>query len=367
MELSSSSYVPSLRIRRAELQALQQMPRDLLRRIHPIFTLPPLEYDFETRKNVEDINSHVNYKIKQILKYWEGDSCWVDVHKDCLNYKLDQNRPIITELISSLSSDNSLISTKRFVPVVSLDAIDEVKQEVFDLASRKDNRGFALRVRFENMISSNSVMTVKNFLDSTSIEANLIDFILDLGAPSNYLPIEIFAKSAIMFVNQICDCFDFRNVIIISTAIPRTFRKEIEALTLYPRYEWKFFKELISAKCNWMPVYGDYTIVHPEWNANIELDRINPSARIVYARETEWVMRVGTSFAANPSQMHALCKEIVRSGYFDGEAYSEGCKYILGCANYIEKPSSLNCWKRVGINQHMTVVLNGLANLRDPT
>ena len=47
MPLGSEAYVPSLRWRQAEYQALLRLDESIKDRIVPLITIPPIEFDFE--------------------------------------------------------------------------------------------------------------------------------------------------------------------------------------------------------------------------------------------------------------------------------------------------------------------------------
>ena len=112
------------------------------------------------------------------------------------------------------------------------------------------------------------------------------------------------------------------------------------------------------------PIYGDHTIVHPEFKA-LDMRKVKAAGKIVYTTPETWATRKGGAFRDNPAQMHAHCDEVVKDPAFAfrGASFSYGDKYIADCAAMAESPSNLSRWKDVTINHHITTVVDDLATL----
>lgn len=365
MKLSASSYVPSLRIRAAELQALKEFKPAQISRVCPLFTLPPIEFNFETGEQQTDIDTHVEHRIKTIQNNWTGEHCWIDVHPSVRNNRLKNNKSIISRLVSLLTSEDIFGQTKKFTPVLSLNDRNDISENIFQLAQSHENLGFGLKVLLDDLVSQELKSSIQTVINESGLSSNDIDLIVDLEAPTNFLPLQIFARSINNRLDDILAKLKFRNVILISTSIPETYSSQGSTPTLYPRNEWKLYRQILDYPPKRDLIFGDYTIVHPRWNADRDMRKMKPPAKLIYAVDNEWLTRKGTAFLSDPSQMHTICSEIVNSGYFKGASFSKGSEYILECAEYRAKPSNLTRWKRVAINHHMTFVLNDLATLRE--
>ena len=105
----------------------------------------------------------------------------------------------------------------------------------------------------------------------------------------------------------------FRNLVIVSTAIPDSFGGIARGIDEIPRHDWLFYKALLAALPNGMrrPVYGDYTIVHPEFTP-MDMRMIKPAGKIVYTTAETWATCKGGAFRDNREQMHDHCKTIVK-------------------------------------------------------
>ena len=78
-----------------------------------------------------------------------------------------------------------------------------------------------------------------------------------------------------------------------------------------------------------------------------------------------WGTRKGGAFLGNEIQMHEHCQAIIDapSFVFQGSGFSYGDNFIEKCAKHEVGASNLTRWKEVGINHHMTMVVNDLATL----
>lgn len=235
--------------------------------------------------------------------------------------------------MSSLTQPKLFGESELFIPVLSINDAEHISEEIYKLAkSGKSNNcvGFGLRIVLDNFTSPDLRSSILRKITQSGLESRLVDLILDLEAPSCFLPNDAFANSINSIINEISNDFNFRNVILISTSIPESYSSPVGELSLYPRYDWQLYRTMSQNHSNQCLIFGDYTIVHLGWNAERDMRTVSPSAKVVYAVNNEWLMVKGTAFASDRPQMHALCFQIVSSSYFMGDSFSEGSRYIQG-------------------------------------
>ena len=94
------------------------------------------------------------------------------------------------------------------------------------------------------------------------------DLFIDLGAP-NFRPYATFAKALITALLPMGDMRLFRNLVLISTAIPQTFSDIANGTDQILRHDWLLYNTLCATLPLDMrrPVYSDYTIFHPDFVA----------------------------------------------------------------------------------------------------
>jgi hypothetical protein len=357
MILSEDIYVPTLRWRQGEYQALLRLSPAAKDRIVPYITIPEVEFDFETRQPKKSVHEHVHPFVARFKAKWGRRPAWIGVHPGIISEQMNDGRDIFAYVFDGLREFEA-----RAIPAVPLDASSAIMGTVSAIAAA-DGLGVAISIRVEDLMRSNARTRIDAMASSLGIVSDETDLLIDLGAP-NFEPYDTFASALIIAMSRLGDLRAFRNLILIGTAIPDTFRDIAKGADQIPRHDWLFYRVLIGRMPGSMrrPNFGDYTIVHPEF-APIDMRMVKPAGKVVYATPDHWEVRKGGSFRDNPDQMHGHCASIVSSGTFKGAGYSSGDDYIAKCAVRKVGPSNQTRWKDVAINHHITQVLDDLATL----
>ncbi len=226
-----------------------------------------------------------------------------------------------------------------------------------------DQHGVGIRVGLEDLMGLDFDNKTKSLLSRTRCDYSDADLIIDLGAP-NFEPIDAFQTALTSLLGNLQAIEKFRNLVFIGTAIPESMGDISQVGASLPRWDWILYQKLLDCLEPKIvaPIFGDYTITHPDFVA-LDMRKIKAPGKVVYTTEKSWEVLKGGAFRDNPEQMHDHCKAIVDSKYFRGPDFSPGDKYIAKCAEREVGPSNLTRWKRVGVNHHMSVVLDDLANL----
>lgn len=358
MNLTNDMYVPSLRWRQGEYQALLRLAEAAKDRIVPFVMIPEIEFDFETWQPKKSVQEHVHPFALRFQKKWGMRPAWIGVHPSIIDKPMGDGRDIFTYVFEALRGFEA-----KAVPAVQLGCDLAVEQSVAAIVAR-DGQGMAITVRLEDLMKPQARTRVDALVAAVAVPADEVDLIIDLGAP-NFEPYEAFAGGLVVAIRRLGDLSIFRNFVIVATAIPESFKDVAKGLEQLPRHDWLFYKALMQKLPQGvrLPNFGDYTIVHPSF-APIDMRKIKSSGKIVYTTEKTWCVSKGGAFRDNPEQMHDHCAAIIRAGVFDGETYSDGDAYIAACAIKKAKPSNLTRWKGVTINHHITRVLADLATLR---
>lgn len=355
MILTSDMYVPSLRWRQGEYQALARLTDDVKNRIMPYVTIPEVEFDFELWQPKKTVQEHVHPFAARFNAKWGQRPAWVGVHPSISDKPMADGRDIFTYVFEALRAFRA-----NAIPAVPLDASPSMTASVAAIVAT-DGLGSAIAVRLEDLMKHNARTRIEALAATFGLPLDEMDLIVDLGAP-NFEPYAAFAGALIAAIQKLGDLHAFRNFVIIGTAIPETFKDVAKGADQLPRHDWLFYKALLGKMPGNMrqPIYGDYTIVHPEFTP-VDMRLIKAAGKLVYATETAWEVRKGGAFRDNPEQMHSHCASIVASGKFSGAGFSSGDDYIAKCAAKTKGPSNQTRWKEVAINHHITHVLDDLA------
>ena len=357
MILTSDMYVPALRWRQGEYQALLRLTDPVKDRVMPFITIPEIEFDFEENRLKKSTQEHVHPFATRYKSKWGKRSAWVGVHERIVQNPMDDGRDIFTYVFEGLQAFDA-----NAVPAIPLGADGNTVRAVAAIVKR-DSLGVAISVRLEDLMKSNPDAQVRAVASSLGVKPTDTDLIVDLGAP-NFEPYAAFSKVLIATLHKLGNLQAHRNLVLIGTAIPKTFGDIAKGADEIPRHDWLFYQTLMARLPSGMrhPNFGDYTIVHPEFKA-LDMRLIMPAAKIVYTTPRSWSVRKGTAFREDPGQMHDHCADLVSKNFFKGPGYSNGDDYIAKCAVGLEGPSNQTRWKGVAINHHITQVLDDLATL----
>lgn len=357
MILTRDMYVPALRWRQGEYQALAGLASAAKDRIVPYITIPRVEFDFESRQPKKTVQEHVHPFAARFNAKWGQRPAWVGVHPSIWLESMDDGRDIFTYVFEALRA-----SQASPMPTVPLNAPSSIVASVRTIVAA-DARGAAIAIRLEDLMKPDAHTRITALAASLGLALDNADLMIDLGAP-NFGPYEAFAGALIAAMRRLGKLNAFRNLVMIGTAIPATFKDVAKGTDQLPRHDWLFYQVLLNRTPSGIrqPNYGDYTIVHPEF-APVDMRKIKSAGKLVYTTPAAWEVRKGGAFRDDPEQMHNHCASIIASGGFSGAGFSSGDKYIAQCAVRAKGPSNQSWWKFVAINHHIMHVLTDLATL----
>lgn len=358
IKLKPGDYVPSIRWRQGEYQALVELSDEAKARSVPLFTIPHIEYDFEEEKPKNTVNDHVKPFPKRYQDKWGARPAWIDIDPSLHKDTMATGEDVVSYVFEGLRKFNALA-----VPVVSI-AMDAATKATIAKVVATDRRGIGLRARFEDIMRPTFTHTARDLMMEFGVTADNVDLLLDLGAPT-YDPYATFAGALIVALKKVTDLPSFRNFVLLGTAIPESFADITKEGANLPRHEWLFYKEFVGL----LPVnlrrpnFGDCTIVHPSSDLSLDFRKVKAPGKVIYTTPKDYAVYKGGAFRGNEVQMHGHCENVIKNPAFQGADFSYGDKYISLCAIKKEKPSTLTRWKTVGINHHIAQVLDDLATL----
>ncbi len=359
MNLSEDTYVPAHRWRQGEYQALLKLAPAVKDRVMPLITIPPVEFDFELWQPKKSVHEHVHPFAGRYLKKWGSRPAWIALDETIASARMDDGAHPFDYAFDALRPHGAVV-----VPGLPL-AADSDMMNAAARATAKDGQGAAVLLRLEDLMAGNPRKAIVNFAAGLGVGLDELDVIIDLRA-RNFEPYTAFASALLAALKKLGNLYEVRNLVLLSTAIPESFARLAKGSDEIPRHDWLFFKALIAAMPTGMrrPIYGDHTIVHPEFTA-MDMRKVKAAGKIVYTTPNTWATRKGGAFRDNPAQMHDHCNKVVTEPTFAfrGAGFSYGDKYIADCAKKAESPSNLSRWKDVAINHHITTVADDLATL----
>ncbi|MGH6679882.1 MAG: beta family protein, partial [Bradyrhizobium sp.] len=217
MILTKDMYVPALRWRQGEYQALAGLAAAAKARTVPYVTIPEVEFDFELQQAKKTLQEHVHPFAARFNVKWGQRPAWVGVHPSISRKSMGDRRDIFTYVFEALRAFRA-----NAMPVVPLDASPPIVASVAGIVAT-DGVGSVIAVRLEDLMKPDARTRIEALTASLGLLLGEVDLVIDLGAP-NFEPYNAFAGALIAAMRKLGDLHAFRNFVVIGTAIPETFK-----------------------------------------------------------------------------------------------------------------------------------------------
>jgi len=362
MNFDHSHYVPCLRWKMGEYQAVLRLHYTTKKMLTPLIQIPEIGYDFKEKRLKKTMDEHLkDFVSKKIYKKWGSSFCFVDLKLVGLSARLENG----THPVKYVFDDLRKVRISA-TPVTGLDRDRAFQQEIREILA-KDHRGVCLRISIEEAAKSESVGKINSLLSKLHIKPNYCDLVLDLSAPDNFEPLDGFAKAIQAIVSRTPYLEKWRTFSILGTSFPDSMGGMKLGVNTIRRCEWELYKVMVAnfRRANLrLPTFGDYAISHPTISEH-DMRLMKPSAKIRYTTNNSYFVSKGHNIRddryGKNKQYHNLCKKVIESQHYRGSEFSWGDEYIQQCANG-GKPGSLTTWVTVDTNHHIEKVTQDIAN-----
>lgn len=358
MNFDHYHYIPCLRWKQGEYQAVSRLSCTTKRTFTPLIEVPELGWDFEEKREKKTIDEHLTPFAKRVRKKWGDTPCFIDLNLIKATERMATGIHPVCFIFDGLRGMKC-----QAIPVTGILRDGEYQREI-KTALAKDKRGICLRITIEQAAKSIFKTEIDSLLSILGIKPSDSDFILDLGAP-NFIPHDGFKMVIQAIVSKLPYLNNWRTFTLLGTSFPETMGGIKEGVEIVPRHEWQLYKMLINdlkkAKLR-IPSFGDYVINHPKI-LELDMRKVKPSATIRYTNENQWYIIKGKNVRDYGfGQYRELSKKVIDSSYYCGTSFSWGDDYIQKCANGHGKAGSLMSWRQVGTNHHIEKVTQDIAN-----
>jgi Beta protein len=353
-------YVPILKGRKGEYDALETLIPSMHQRLTPLVEIPPIPWDYATETPAKTIDQHLKRIGPKINRAWGrrgrlfADLLWISERERMT----DGSHPL-THMFQSLRTHNI-----QSVPVVSLLQGDEYMQACRAIVGL-DDRGVCVRIQREDFAEFSDLSgAVGRILNTLGAKVENADLILDLRAltPDRR---SLGVDEVINLVNLLPRLREWRTFTIAATSFPQNLTGLPPSdATFVPRREWTLWTDL-SQRRNQVPripTFGDYAISHPE-PAEVDPRVMRPSASIRYTCDAAWLIPKARNLKDHGyRQFHEVCRALVQRAEYRGRRFSWGDQYIDDCAAERVGTGNLTTWRQVGTSHHLAFVVHQLAN-----
>lgn len=358
MTISKGSYVPILKWRQGEYQALLHLSTTTKEKIVPLIVIPPIEYDFEEEKLKKTIQEHIEPFANRFQQKWGNRFALLDFHSSIRLETMNSGEKVPEYVFSELRKKNCTA-----IPVTALER-DRSYQRSIKAVVSKDANGCCLRLTISQAMSTNVNSQIQALFKTIGVSEHEVDLVLDLEEPDNFEPYAVFTKLVLAAICRIQNLDIFRSFVLSGMSLKLNEIKKPGGQV--PRHEWLLYKSLLNSIGSLrVPSYSDYTIETPKF-VSLDMRKLRPAGKIAYTCDQSWLVPKGDMFRGNENQMIDHCNTIVSSGQYSGPSFSYGDKRIDETSRKISNCGNLSTWKQVGVNHHIETAVSQLAILHVP-
>ena len=348
MTLGPHDYVPVLKVKRGEKEALRAIDYGYRSRITPLLEI------VERTDPAKSISRHLDTAFSRLAESLDGyPRCFLDARE------IASGGAVTAQEVF----DRAAAASIAFTPVTGVTRIVDVAAAI----GYRSN-GLALRLTrhdFENGALPNAITT---FLYTHSFSAAEVDIIVDLGPVDDMVAPGIVRLSN-AFLAQVPHHSTWRSFTISGCAFPKSMGGvPRNSHALVERWEWIMWRDNLQANANAIPrvpTFSDCAIQHPTGVEGYDFRTMRSSATIRYTLPEYWLLVKGESTRNVPpsQQFPRLAYELVYGnciGYYMGSAHCLGCASIERAANGEPGLGSAGVWRRIGTTHHLSTVIQYL-------
>lgn len=357
MKTRHDQYVPILKWREGQYIALERLKANIKEQLCPLLVIPPVEFDFEELRPKKTVEEHITPFPDRYLKKWGKNKAFIDLHESLYSEFMSDGRHVLEYAFQELNGKNC-----KPVPVVKLANETDYWNLIKGIVSTQ-KLGVAFRLSLTDLMQPKADSVIADKMSFLELEHTDVDLILDLEQPESFEPYSIFANAIKVALSKINHLQEFRSLIIAGVSIEMPGPRSTVEVT---RHEWKLYQEIIKVfNTLRIPTFGDYTIESPEFIQE-DMRKLNPAGKIIYTTDDSWYISKGTKFRGNADQMTDHCRNVVSSGFYKTPSYSFGDQRIMDTLNGTENTGNLGTWKKVGVNHHITFIVDQLSKFHGP-
>lgn len=362
MPITHTDYVPILKWRQGEYQALWRLTDSTKGCTVPLIEITPPDFDFETWTPSKTIDEHLAPFATRLYKKWGARLALLDCSLLDPTATMHCGKHPMLYLCEQAFSQNAVL-----VPVIRLTSDGAYRAAVGAALAMMQN-GVALRCSLDEVMDTPTFdADIAVLLQQLGVALEDCDIVLDLEAPT-WEPQSVLAGIVSAALKGSSAIAGARSVTIAGTSFPASMSEVTGPLQFWPRREWTFYQAVLASldEDDRIPGFGDYAIAGHGF-AQGDMRLIKPSATIRYTCDDGWIIAKGSNVRDNGFGQYRSCSgNVTNSPHYLGAAYSPGSTYIDDCRSGTASTGNLSTWRWVGSNHHFTKVVNDLASLFGP-
>lgn len=359
MPISHTDYVPIIKWRQGEYQALWRLTDATKDRTVPLIEITPPDFDFETWTPSKTIDEHLAPFATRLHKKWGARLALLDCGLLDPAATMHGGKHPMLYLCEQAFAQNAVI-----VPVVKLTS-DGAYRAAVATAQAMMQTGVALRCSLEEAMDTATFDAgIGVLLHQLDVALEDCDIVLDLEAPT-WEPQSVLVGIVSAALKGSSAMAGARSITVAGTSFPASMADVAGPLQFWPRREWSFYQAVLASlgENDRIPGFGDYAIAGHGF-AQGDMRLLKPAATIRYTCDDGWIIAKGSNVRDNGFGQYRHCSgNVTSSPRYLGATYSPGSSYIDACRSGTASTGNLSTWRWVGSNHHITKVVNDLATL----
>ena len=360
MLFDHTHYVPILKGKEGEYQALRELTPAVRSKLTPLIEPIPIPFDYANDVPLKTVDEHLANFASKIEANWGPDPVFFDLDWIPASERIaDGSHPL--KFVFDGARDKGL----QAIPVTGLNR-DGAYQDAVKDAIDADSRGVCIRLESDDL---DDMTILEPQLDGLvaffGVMKHDVDLIIDFSSidPSSATPMQIAASSIIATLPSI---MDWRTLTFAASAFPPDLsRLAPNSVTPLPRTEWAIWLWLAArrARLRRLPTFGDYAIAHPDWT-EVDPRLMKMSAQLRYTIDDDWlIFKKRNTRDFGFEQFKEICAELIGRSEYRGAAFSWGDNAISDYANPSTGTGNPMIWRKIGTNHHLTMVVTQIASV----
>lgn len=357
--LQTDMYVPILKGKRGEYQALEQLPPDDRQFVVPLIEVPPIAWDFINERPDRPLDTHLAAVPTQLIRSWQGGHLFLDLDLLPEGETMEDGSHPLTFIRGACGPDVAV------VPVVGLSR-PPAYLEAVARASQDDELGICIRLQGDDFELEDEALTdsIRRLSEALGVPLDDVDLLIDLGELGS-TAVGAVARMVRGLIAGMADVQVYRSLILASSAFPASLSIfPQDRISRAPRTDWLLWRAIVDASHSLPrnPTYSDYAIANPGLT-EVDPRLMRMSANLRYTTGEEWLIVRGRNVRDyGYEQFNDLCLTVLGLPEFSGPDFSWGDAYIASCAANDDGPGNATTWRRVGTSHHLAFASRQVSN-----
>ena len=362
-------YVPILKAKQGEYDALYHLSNRASQYIIPWFDIPKIDERYVQRckgRSEPPIETFLNDVASGIAKAWANKSIFLDLPRWRPDAQTENGEHVIPYLFNRLELHN--VSVFPVVDYVRWS--DHVYENAIQSIRFNTDHEFCLRLvmdadTIEEMNEPEYFIDqLVNIVESLGISYKETTVLLDYGDVSTQKhSVEKILENT-KYAISLVGAHGFSNIMLAGCSLPSFINLAVKNQNdtgLVLRKEMMTWRTLLSENIN--IIFSDYGVRSP--NSGDECTSRLGNGKIRYTIDNEYFIVRGypLNHGLKGIQHHTLAQTVINSKYFSGENFSWGDRRILECSKGIFSGRPQD-WIAIDTNHHIEAVLDEIIEFR---